>query len=272
MIIGNKDLEGIHKEINNILFENSLSSISFIRRTIFELLEKSGSLIFHTFKNDSLWGAFFMKDDKKFFIINSSIELEKQIFAAAHELAHSLEIAKIESEVVTVKSITDYPYENGNHDELRKSDFIANRFAAELLVHRTLLDKELNMLPKFLSTEEICVFLSHRFLVPFKTIVRRLSEIKTIDDIEFKKVYNTSEEVIKIYEDIYGLCSENHTVQPLKKYSNFASKMINHYKNELSTYEELKKRLALIDKTPEQYSIYPEDDYTDLFIDMEIDE
>jgi len=272
MNITRKELLDIHKEINNILTENSLSKTSFIKRTVFELLEKSGSLLFHNFSNETLWGAYFCKEGRNFFIINSSIELEKQIFAAAHELAHSLDIAKIESEVLTVESITRYPYENGDADKIKRSDLIANRFAAEFLVHDSLLEKEIGGLPNFLSLEETSVFLSHRFLVPYRTIVRRLKEIGYIKPNEFERVYKFPQETISLVEDIYGVCSENHIKQPINRYSNYTTKVINHYRNDLSTYDELRRRLVHVKKTPEQFGIFPDEDLTELFMNMDFDE
>ena len=92
-------LRQINADVALMKQEYSFNASGPLKDEIFELLEKVGTLIFYPFEKENLWGIYVSKNEKHYFIINSSIAFEKQIFAGAHELAHSLDIAKVKFEI-----------------------------------------------------------------------------------------------------------------------------------------------------------------------------
>ena len=64
----------INAEVALINQEYSLKSPGLLKDEIFELLEKVGTLIFYPFEEEHLWGIYVCKNEKHYFIINSSIK------------------------------------------------------------------------------------------------------------------------------------------------------------------------------------------------------
>ena len=178
------EIKQINKEVALINQDYGLSAPGYLKEEIFELLEKVGTLIFYPINEKNLWGIYVCKNEKHYFIINSAIELEKQIFAGAHELAHSLDIAKVKFEIATAELMTEYVDHNNYGADIEKADLIANRFAAELLVGNKKLTDKFNELPEIYNLSTKAVILSGVFLVPYKTIVKRFVEIGLITDLD----------------------------------------------------------------------------------------
>lgn len=250
-------LRKISVEVAFIEQEYSVLAAGQIRDEIFNLLEKIGTLILYPFDEQNLWGIYVSKDDKNYFILNSTITLEKLIFAGAHELAHSLDIAKVKFEVVTANLMTEYV----NHEEfgqkLEKADIIANRFAAELLVGKRQLKAKLDELPKEYDFLTKAVLLSDIFLVPYKTIVKRFIEIGVVEDENvIKQLFEAKSQDIAVIVDRFECCRRNFEVTKEKRLGGYVNKALTLYENELSTFSELKHRLELLDIVPDDYQIF----------------
>lgn len=258
-----EDKKEIDKEIALFNQEYDVGVLGCIRENIFDLLEEVGTLIFYPFKKQELWGVYFYKNEKNYFIINSSIHLEKQIFAAAHELAHSLDIARVNYEIVTVKLLTGYFNNNENAKQLEKAERMANRFAAELLMGKKKIIEKYNELPKVYSLISKIVLLSDIFLVPYKSVVKRFVEVGLITEYdEFKKLLEVSDEEIKQTADRHECCRRNFEISNEEKLGGYANKALLAYENDLMTFNELKEKLKLIKRNPDDFSVQ----------DIEIDE
>lgn len=230
---------------------------------IFELLDKVGTLILYPFPGENLWGIYICKNEKHYFIINSLINLERKIFAAAHELAHSLDIAKVKFEVITAELMTEYVDHKIYGDELGKVDAIANRFAAELLVGKRQLKEKFLELPESYDLVVKAVLLSDFFLVPYKTIVRRFIETELIDDPKIiDSLLDVDSDTIKSIAERYECCRRNQEISKETRLGGYVNKALTLYENDLSTYDELKAKLALLNKEPEDYDII--DEYFDV--------
>lgn len=250
-------LRQINAEVALMNQEYSLTSPGHLKDEIFDLLEKVGTLIFYPFEEENFWGIYVSKNEKHYFIINSSITLEEQIFAGAHELAHSLDMAKVKFEIVTADLMTEYVNHKEFGEELKKADAIANRFAAELLVGKKQLQEKYDELPESYDYLTKAVLLSDIFLVPYRTIVKRYIEIEIVkDDDNIKKLLEVKKETIKLICERYECCSRNWEVSNERKLGGYANKAIMLYEEELSTFKELESRLELLKKVPEDYEIF----------------
>ena len=132
---------------------------------IFQILSLHARVIYYPLGKESVWGFTRIKgargggqSQKPFVVINSSIPIDCQVFAAAHELYHIWEDDKVD--VVPAYVMDD---ETGDRNELK-----ANRFAAEFLVEEELLIKELRtygIASDNVSLKDILI-LSELFCVP----------------------------------------------------------------------------------------------------------
>lgn len=258
------EIKQIKKEVALINQDYGLSVHGYIKDEIFELIEKTGTLIFYPIDEKNLWGIYVCKNEKHYFIINSAIELEKQVFAAAHELAHSLDIAKVKFEIVTADLMTEYVDHNDFGADIEKADLMANRFAAELLVGSKKLLEKFNELPKIYNISTKAVILSGIFLVPYKTIVKRFVEIGLITNLEeIKDLIKLDDKQIKLIAERHECCRKNYDISMEVRLGGYVNKALMLYENELSTYEELSNRLELLEKKPVDYGI--EDTDFDLY-------
>ncbi len=145
-----------------------------IGEEVFKILEQMAMLIQYPIEDDELCGFVCQKDDRIVAFVNSAIPLEKQIFAAAHELYH---IWYDEAALAKGEMVKDETLETLDLDSIESK---ANRFAAMFLVQQPLIREELdNWSVRSAQQLELShvVRLMDVFGVPYKTIVRRLFEI-----------------------------------------------------------------------------------------------
>ena len=146
-----------------------------IGQQIFSILSLYARVLYYPMGEDSVWGftrivGTSVKESggKPFVAINSSIPVDCQVFAAAHELYHIWFDEKAE---IVPANVNDESVEDRN--ELK-----ANRFAAEFLVDQDLLLKELKTYS--ISADGITIkdilHLSALFTVPYRTMAKRLYE------------------------------------------------------------------------------------------------
>jgi len=262
--ISQEMIRQINAEVALINQDYSPIAPGHLKDEIFELMEKVGTLIFYPFNENDLWGIYVCKNEKHYFIINSAIELEKQVFAGAHELAHSFDIAKVKFEIVTADLMTEYVNHKEFGEEIKKADIIANRLAAELLVGTKKLQERFNDLPDTYSTVTKTVILSDIFLVPYKTIVKRFVETELITESSIiKELLEVENSTIKSIAERYECCRRNFEISKEKRLGGYVNKALMLYENELSTYKELQNRLELLQKKPEDFGMF--DDSYDIY-------
>lgn len=175
-----------------------------IRDDIFSILEKTAIVVFYPLEdeNDGFHIQRTLKGKSTDFVyINTSKAIEKQIFTAAHELGHRLDVEKYISECCKKFDVQKY------------RENVVNRFATLLLVpeneFRTVVEEKLKELkgdeiesssPIQISLIEVfrlTAFLMDYFFVPFKTIVYRYSETGIITkDVRNKILSNYSEKLL----------------------------------------------------------------------------
>jgi len=175
-----------------------------IGQQIFSILGLYARVIYYPLGEEAVWGFTRIKGstegtqgDKPFVAINSSIPLDCQVFAAAHELYHIWYDNKVD---VIPANIIDEPVDDRN--ELK-----ANRFAAEFLVAEDLLLKELRMYSidsAKIATKDI-LKLADLFSVPYRTMVKRLYEVKVLSKADRLKYLSITEEKIAAARKRYAI-------------------------------------------------------------------
>jgi len=263
-LLEDNDIREIVREVAFIKQSNNLESVACIGEGIFKLMENTGTLIFYPFEEENLWGIYICKDKKNFYILNSGTELENQVFAAAHELAHSLEIAKVAYEKLTPELMIEYTNNSQYGSKIIRADKIANRFAAELLIGESALKQELLNIPGNYSLVVKCVFLSDKFLVPYRAVTKRLNETGMITQKEMKELLSVNESEYKLIAERYECCGRNYEVTKIRQFGGYVNKALTMYENDLYTYGELQEKLKLVGKKPEDYGIQ--------FYDMDLSE
>lgn len=151
---------------------------------IFSILSLYARVFYYPLGKIGPWGITYMwgldSDDlaeKPFVAINTSISVDEQVFAAAHELYHIWFDEKAEAIPALILGETD---ERGA--QLDFSELKANRFAAEFLVAEEMLLQEIriySITPHKISVKDI-LRLATLFTVPYKTMVKRLHEIEAL--------------------------------------------------------------------------------------------
>ena len=171
---------------------------------IFQILSLNARVIYYPLGKDTVWGFTRIRgargdgqNQKPFVVINTSIPIDCQVFAAGHELYHIWKDDRID---VVPADVMDEATTDRN--ELK-----ANRFAAEFLVEEELLLKELRtygIASENVSFKDILI-LSELFCVPYRTMVKRLFEIGFITKTERNRFLNASEDEVSAGRKRYSL-------------------------------------------------------------------
>ena len=234
---------------------------------IFQILSLHARVIYYPLGKESVWGFTRIKgargggqSQKPFVVINSSIPIDCQVFAAAHELYHIWEDDKVD--VVPAYVMDD---ETGDRNELK-----ANRFAAEFLVEEELLIKELRtygIASDNVSLKDILI-LSELFCVPYRTMVKRLFEIGFITKTDRNRFLNASEQEVMIARKRYALSIPQGDEKIA--IDNLTELAVDAYENKRITFERLESLLDISNLKPVDVGIsesennpFPSDDELD---------
>lgn len=214
---------------------------------IFTILEKESHVLYYPLEDQTVWGFSEKVHGKAFICINTSLEYEKQVFAAAHELYHLWYGSA--GEVL----LPDAEY---MEEEVR-----ANRFAAEFLINEELLLQEMriyNIDKENLEVKDI-VRLAHLFVVPYQTMVKRLFEIGLCKESEKNKWAEVSENQIAIWQKRMGLLAP--TYYNKIGLSNLLDMAVDLYEKKLITYAKLDYLLAFAEVSPKEMGIEEPSEY-----------
>ncbi len=225
-----------------------------IQDDIFNIIEnydRDVTLLLFPIPDDEICGFICNYKGKLFIYVNTNLPLEKQIFTAAHELYHLL--------------FNRDQLENGYSHLIKQGDLdgkqeerAANLFAALLLVPRTLLKEQIEILkidPLHLNLLDI-IRLMDVFAVPFKTMVLRLYETGVLKDKEADKwlqVPDRDEEegvLFEIKKHEIGLRWQERT--RTVKYGNLKALIMDNDAQELIPEAKAAKDLAYIQKSVEE--------------------
>lgn len=226
----NRIIELTKKELKE---HNIINEI--IRDDVFSILDSHCIILYFPLENENINGYHIskrIKDELKDFVfINTANTTEKQVFAAAHELGHILNI--------DTTIINEFNLEESK--EL--SELIINRFAAELLMPQDIFNNKVNIAMKELKVENnkitvvnmitIIICFMNEFLVEFEAIVRRFNELGKIADsamfllLELKNDPAFQDEIIAIAKAAnftrLFIINNNKSISDLKEYADKAT-------------------------------------------------
>ena len=219
---------------------------------IFNILEKESRVLYYPLEDQKVWGFSEIIKGKSFVCINTSIPYEKQVFAAAHELYHLWYGSS--GEIMLSQ-------DNMEPDSDIETELWANRFAAEFLINEELLLQEIRTYGIDKENMEMrdIVRLSNIFVVPYRTMVKRLHEIGIFKERKFAEFIIYSEEQADIWKNRLGL-----SVSVRKEkigLSDLVNKAILLYEKGVITYEKLEYLLDFSGVAPIEMGIEQVKDY-----------
>ena len=217
---------------------------------IFHILKQYARVIYYPFGKNAPWGFTRINGSKNdsdserpFVAINTSIPIPCQVFAAAHELYH---IWYEQHPDLLPANLLDE-----NIKELNEKK--ANRFAAEFLMDELLLKKEI----QFYGIEEITIKeilqLAELFMVPYKSMVKRLYEIDIIKKDKAVNLFKESDESVNRYRKRYSF-SESEANNKIAV-DNLVELAVDAYDKSLVTFEKLEYLLGICGLNPSDLGI-----------------
>ena len=233
---------------------------------IFSILSKYARVIYYPLGIDAPWGFTRVEkirnvkaNGKPFAGINTSIPKDMQVFAAAHELYHiwfgSDAIEVLNSDVLD--------------NCVDKKELKANRFAAEFLVPKSLLLQEIDSYEITSYNEKSILKLAELFMVPFRTIVKRLREAELISEKEQTKYLEYSDADIAKNRRIYSI--EEPKADETIAIDNLTELSVKAYELHQITFEKLQYLLNFCALTPSDVGIKPPEKYSPV-TDEELDD
>lgn len=132
--------------------------------------------------------------------VNTSFDLSFQVFAAAHELYHLVDLKEKSIDKFIVCNDQDI---SESIDDISSSseEIKANYFAAAFLMPKDVIKSRFNNLKSKKHSEVDIVLkimeLQYEYEIPYKTILRRLKELDIIGNKEFKKLKNYDEQILE---------------------------------------------------------------------------
>lgn len=255
-ILSEQDIKEVQAKASKKLEElNKTKDIIGIQ--VFFILEACSKVIYYPLGKNAPWGFTDIKGTKDtqseivFVVLNSSVSIDCQVFAAAHELYH---IWYERKEDVITDSDLDYSDDD-------RTEQMASRFAAEFLVNETLLKSAIDSYVKcasIISMKDI-LKLSELFVVPYKTMVRRLHEVGLLTtDLQEQYLQKTDKELNAEKKRYAISCMKADDRIAIADHIELS---VEAYEKGLISYERLEHLLRKSNLTPEDVGIINESDY-----------
>ncbi len=223
---------------------------------IFSILSRYARVIYYPLGKDAPWGFTRISGstndallDKPFVAINTSIPLDCQVFAAAHELYH----------IWYEKTPDVLPSDLLNEQDKAINEKKANRFAAEFLVDEILLRQEIGIYKITEFTVKSILQLCELFVVPYRTMAKRLREIGVISENKLQNFLGETEESIEKYRKMYSFVLQSSDERIV--IDNLVELAVMAYESGYVTFEKLEYLLGLSNLTPEELGIEKKSDY-----------
>ncbi|WP_440526666.1 ImmA/IrrE family metallo-endopeptidase [Simiaoa sp.] len=247
------------REIKNLAKEKlglCSKTNDIIGTQIFSILSMYARVIYYPLGQEAPWGFTRIsgsRDDaaleKPFVAINSSISMDRQVFAAAHELYH----------IWFEQNPDILPADLLNEQNKEVNEKKANRFAAEFLVSEQLLCQEIELYQIQEITIKNILQLAALFTVPYRTMVKRLYEIRRITEAQQIIFLNETEESIEIYSRKYSILKQ--AADERVTLDNLTELAVEAYEKGYITYEKLEYLLEFSNLIPADLGIKKKDSY-----------
>lgn len=220
---------------------------------IFSILGLYARVIYYPLGQDAPWGFTRISGSqndatlaKPFVAINTSIPIDCQVFAAAHELYH---IWYEKNPGILPSDLLD-----GEDKELNEKK--ANRFAAEFLIDEMILRQEIDIYKVRKPTIKSILQLANLFTVPYRAMTKRLNEIGVIGEDELKRFLSESDDSIQRYKKRYAISlyeSDGRIAM-----DNLIELAVSAFESNLVTYEKFEHLLGLCGLKPSDLGIKKE--------------
>lgn len=228
-----------------------------IGQQVFSILSLYARVFYYPLGKEGPWGITYITGtksnkpgEKPFVAINTSIPVDAQVFAAAHELYHIWYDKKAEA---LSSSILDEFIGQDKQPDI--SELKANRFAAEFLVDEDLLHSEMKLysiIPGKITIKNILT-LASLFAVPYKTMVKRLYEVGAISKEERSKYLDKCESDIERLRKRFSIpIPETDGRIAL---DNLVDLAVSSYEKKLISYEKLEYLLSMCGLKPADIGI-----------------
>lgn len=195
-----------------ISFNSLYNKNNIIQDDIFNVLENYVArhnmpfdMLRYPIGDAELCACTFIRQGRMFIMINSSLPLSKQIFAAAHELYHIYCYFE-ENDPILLQSGSILESDTIDEEAKEIEDMAANAFAAILLAPKDRLDEQTdvyNLSYKNISVQTVLKVMDI-FAIPYKAIVLRLLEEDKIDAKAAKNLLQVTEEEISKQIELTG--------------------------------------------------------------------
>ncbi len=219
---------------------------------IFHILENESKVLYYPLDDQKVWGFSERIRGKAFVCINTSLDFEKQVFVAAHELYHLW--YGTPGDILLSKDSKEPDYE-------QEVELWANRFAAEFLVDEELLLQEMRTygIDKHNIDVRGIMKLANFFTVPYRTMLRRLQEIGIHSYSTYNRLMTYAEKMTEIMNRRLSFTSQVR--KDLISLSDLVDRAMSLYERRLITYERLEYLLGLSELTPKEMGIEQEEKY-----------
>jgi Zn-dependent peptidase ImmA (M78 family) len=188
-------------------FRNEYIGDTIVRDGIFEIIIRYAESNSNTLKllrypiaDDNIWAFTCVKENVLFVTINTSLALNKQIFAAAHELYHIYRFINDQKTDFVVHGSLLTTKEVDNPDTVEE-DCEANAFAALVLAPREQIEQQQKLKGKSFTKSDLTDLISFMdtFALPYKAMVLKLFECKRYNEQQVD--YLLSDEMKQIITD-----------------------------------------------------------------------
>ncbi|QNU67172.1 ImmA/IrrE family metallo-endopeptidase [Ruminiclostridium herbifermentans] len=243
-----------------------LGDESPIGNKIFNLIENTykSYMMLYPLKTKKVAGFTRKQGENIQIFINTSFNTSFQIFAAAHELYHLIDFEENNTDEFIVCNNQDI---SENIDDKNKNivELKANYFSAAFLLPASVIRNRFETFKKSdLYFEENMIIeiikLQYEYEVPFKTVLKRLKELKLVGDNKFNKLLEINDNLTyycKMMDDaIFKRINELESPSYRKYHSLNVPKMAyDIYRNGLISFDKLESKLNQYDKNISDFNL-----------------
>lgn len=264
-MLSQQEIDKIEKKALEQRKANDLGDVSPIGEKIFNIIENiyKSNILLYPIKTKKVAALTRKKGNDIQIFINTSFEFDFQIFAAAHEIYHLIEFRESENDDFVVCNNLDIS-ENLDDSVPNIDELKANYFAAAFLLPANVVKERFKNLRNKSFIEENMLLeilkLQCEFEVPYKTIVKRLKELKIILDSEFANLITLNDSLNDYYSmmDSETRYKINRLESPNnRKYHslNVPKLAFDAYRSDIITISKLESIVSKYDKTLEDFRI-----------------
>ena len=234
------------QEIQDKVREKLGSSQKFgqiIGTQVFTILRQYARVLYYPLGSEAPWAFVQINGDagsKPFVVLNTSRPVDEQVFGAACELYHIW--FDLRGDIV---ASTDGDQDVLYDEATLRSESLANRFAAELLVEELTLRREMGTLlikAKHIDVQAV-LLLSSIFCVPYRTMMRRLLEIDVLSPKRFNELDALTPDELARLRTRYGIDHPKGDEQV--SLDNLVDLSLSTYEQDRITFEKLEYLLSL---------------------------